>query len=131
LAVNFAKLPNLLLRKEEATRLHLHNLRPTESIARREGCSVRKVNMTISLALTLSERPLRVGSHTAWELFASPNCRRNGPASANCSTFRLNSHTFEPKETMCYPEIIEEIIRPMPPGLSHCGMALAAGVGTF
>ena len=59
----------------------------TESIARRVGCTTRKINMTISLAFlapTSSRRPLMDGSRTAWELPVSPTCLPNGPASAKC-----------------------------------------------
>jgi hypothetical protein len=55
-----------------------------ERIAKREQCSVRKVNLTLSLAFLVPDlaRPQSTArSHTAWALFASPICRPNGPGS--------------------------------------------------
>jgi hypothetical protein len=69
-----------------------------ESIATRDGCSVRKVNMTISLAFLapdLVKAAIEVRFHMAWELSASPTCLPNGPASTRCSGFRPNSCPFE------------------------------------
>ena len=62
-----------------------------ESIATRDGCSVRKVNMTISLAFLapdLVKAAIEDAFHMAWELSASPTCLPNGPASTRCSSFR-------------------------------------------
>ena len=59
----------------------------TESIAGREGCTTRKINMTISLAFlgpTSSKRPSMDGFRTASELPVSPTCLPNGAASARC-----------------------------------------------
>ena len=66
----------------------------TDSIARRERCSVRKVNMTISLAFLapISLRPPSTGgSRMGWELPASPTCQPNGPASTRCSALPRSS----------------------------------------
>ena len=52
-----------------------------------EGCTTRKINMTISLAFLapdLSKRPSMDGFRMAWELPGSPTCLPNGPASARC-----------------------------------------------
>jgi hypothetical protein len=60
----------------------------TESIAKRERCSVRKVNMTISLAFLapdLVKAAFDGDSRMGWELPASPTCQPNGPASTRCS----------------------------------------------
>jgi hypothetical protein len=61
-----------------------------ESFAKREQCSVRKVNLTISLAFVapISSKPLLTAhSHTAWVSPALPICRPNGRAS-----FGLTAH---------------------------------------
>ena len=71
-----------------------------ETIAEREGCSVRKVNMTISLAFLapdLSRQLSQAGSPMEWELLASPICRPNGPASTRCSASFTVSAAFEPE----------------------------------
>jgi hypothetical protein len=57
-----------------------------ESIAPREGCSVRKVNMTVSLAF-LAPDLVKAAFRMAWVLPGSANCLPNGPASAACSAF--------------------------------------------
>ena len=65
-----------------------------ESIAKRERCSMRKVNMTISLAFLapdLVRPPSRGDFHVAWESPASATCLLNGPASTRCSAFPLNN----------------------------------------
>ena len=70
-----------------------------EAIAAREGCSERKVNMTISLAFlapTSSRRPSKDVSHMAWAWPDSANCPPNGPASTTYSVSRRRSRDFEP-----------------------------------
>jgi hypothetical protein len=58
-----------------------------ESIARRERCSIRKVNMTISLAFLAPDL-------VAWEWPASPTCPPSGLGSTRCSDFlRRNRHS--------------------------------------
>ena len=59
----------------------------TESIAGREGCSVRKVNMTISLAFLapdLVKAAIDGRLPTEWEWPASATSRPNGLVSARC-----------------------------------------------
>jgi len=51
-----------------------------ESIASRERCSIRKVNMTVSLAFLAPDL-----------VQAAPLCRPNGPSSTTCSAFRHSS----------------------------------------
>jgi hypothetical protein len=53
-----------------------------ESIAKRENCSARKINMTISLAFLAPD--LVKASRMAWGLLASSTCRRNGLGSTRC-----------------------------------------------
>ena len=75
-----------------------------ESIARREGCSVRKVNMAISLAFLAPARARhrRLESRTFGLAddyrhqsdLPLPTCRQI-PASINRSDFLLNNHTVE------------------------------------
>ena len=69
-----------------------------ESVATRDGCSVRKVNMTISLAFLAPdlvkaaiEGRLPHGMGVVRSMSASPTCLPNGPASTRCSGFRPNS----------------------------------------
>ena len=69
-----------------------------ESIATRDGCSIRKVNID-NLACLPRARP-RQGCdqkdafRMAWELSASPTCPPNGPANTGCSGCPRNSSTF-------------------------------------
>jgi site-specific DNA recombinase len=59
----------------------------TESIAGREGCSVRKVNMTISLAFLapdLVKAAIDGRPPTEWEWPASATCPPSGLVSARC-----------------------------------------------
>ena len=63
----------------------------TESIAGREGCSVRKVNMTISLAFLapdLVKAAIDGRLRTEWEWPASATCQLNGLVSARCLGWR-------------------------------------------
>src|SRR5258707_5398158 len=68
-----------------------------ESIAKRERCSIRKVNMTISLAFLapdLVKAASRGGCLMAWEWPASPTCPPSGLGSTRCSDFlRPNRHS--------------------------------------
>jgi hypothetical protein len=61
----------------------------------REGCSVRQVNMTISLAFLpdSSRQPSMGDSPTEWESPACATCRRSGFAKDNCLGF---SRSFQP-----------------------------------
>src|SRR5207253_3701557 len=69
------------------------------SIATRDGCSAREVNMTILVAFVapdLVKAAIEGRSRTAWASSASPTCLPNGPASTRCSDFRRISSSFEP-----------------------------------
>ena len=58
-----------------------------ETIAKREGCSARKDNMTISLAFLApisSRQPSKDGCLAAWELLASAICPPNGHGNTRC-----------------------------------------------
>src|SRR5947209_5923564 len=61
-----------------------------ETIAKREGYTSRKVNMTISLAFLAPDLVKVVidGTvRTAWESLASLTCRPSGPNSIRCLAF--------------------------------------------
>jgi hypothetical protein len=70
-----------------------------DSIAWQEQCSVRKVNMTISLAFLapdLVKAAIDGRLPMAWALLASPTCQPNGPSRTRCSVFLGNNriHTL-------------------------------------
>ena len=72
----------------------------TESIAEREGCSVRKVNMTISLAFLapdLVKAAIEGRLPHGWESRGCAICPPNGLANARCSGFNTQSSSFEPR----------------------------------
>ena len=67
-----------------------------DSIAQRERCSARKINMTISwpsLPPISFKRPSLAGFPGVWALLASPTCRRSGLDSTRCSAFLRNNRT--------------------------------------
>ena len=71
-----------------------------DSIAKRERCSVRKVNMTISLAFLapdLVKAAIDGRLPHGWELPASATCQPNGPASTRCSALLRSAAMFETK----------------------------------
>jgi hypothetical protein len=64
-------------------------------IAKREGCSARKVNMTIrshSSHPISSRWPSKVGYLVGWEWSASATCLQNGLGNARCSALLLRRH---------------------------------------
>jgi hypothetical protein len=72
-----------------------------ESIAKRERCSIRKVNMTISLAFLapdLVKAASPGGCLMAWECPASPTCPPSGLGSTRCSDFLRRS-----RDLACVP----------------------------
>ena len=78
----------------------------TDSIAKRESCSLRKVNMTISLAFLapdLAKPPSMADSARAWASPASRLATRMVPNSTRCSAFRRIDPAFEP--SLCEPSL--------------------------
>jgi hypothetical protein len=68
-----------------------------DSIAKRENCSPRKINMTISLAFLapgLVKAAIAGRLPHGMGLLASPTCQPNGPASTRCSAFLRNNRTL-------------------------------------
>ena len=71
----------------------------TESIAKRENCSVRKVNMTISLAFlspALVKAAIDGRLPHRMALPVSPTYHPNGPGSTRCSAFRRTDQHSKP-----------------------------------
>jgi hypothetical protein len=73
-----------------------HPAASAETIATRENCSARKINMTISLAFLapdLVKAAIDGRCRAAWALLASPTCQRSGLDSTRCLAFLRNNRT--------------------------------------
>jgi hypothetical protein len=68
-----------------------------DSIAKRENCSVRKINMTISLAFLapdLVKAAIDGRLPHGMGVARLTDCRQNGPDSTRCSAFLRASRSF-------------------------------------